>query len=180
MSLWIEQWTVDQVCDWLYRMNAEEKVPLFRENNVTGSVLLTLSAGDLTQQLGFKEEEARALLDKLRSWITVMEEMQSDTRAEGQEGAGATIIPKEHQSIAALISQWSVSQVCKWVARVGLEHKVASFRANNVDGPVLLTLSEKDLLEDLRFSKEETAGFLEQLHHWVEVTERRLSGYQSA
>mmetsp|Transcript_33390 Transcript_33390/g.59763 ORF Transcript_33390/g.59763 Transcript_33390/m.59763 type:complete len:181 (-) Transcript_33390:171-713(-) len=180
MSSWVKHWTVDQVCDWLYRMNMEEKVPVFRENNVTGGVLLTLTVGDLTQQLGFEAAEAQELSNKLQSWISIMSEMQEEAAAENDKGAGATSIPAQHKSIAALISQWSIAQVGQWLGKVGFGSKAAAFRSNNVDGSVLLTLSDKDLTEDLGFSEEETASFLQHLHHWVEVTEKRLSGYQSA
>jgi hypothetical protein len=45
---------VDNVCAWLDRLGLAEHAPRFRENDVDGSLLMTLTRDELTDDLGIK------------------------------------------------------------------------------------------------------------------------------
>ncbi len=51
-------------------------------------------------------------------------------------------------------------QVCGWVQMLHMDSVVDCIRANNIDGPVLLTLTEKDLVADVGVEPEEAQKLL--------------------
>uniref|UniRef100_A0A061S7L4 SAM domain-containing protein n=1 Tax=Tetraselmis sp. GSL018 TaxID=582737 RepID=A0A061S7L4_9CHLO len=123
-----------------------------RDNNVDGPVLLTLSIKDLTQEMSFSTEEALDLLQKRNTWADIWDRTRESLEQETPDG---------------LTSLWSLSanQVCEWAQAEGFGHRSGALAANNVDGVVLLTLSKRDLAEELGFTENEATEFLERVHH---------------
>ncbi|KAM9240939.1 sterile alpha motif domain-containing protein 3 [Leptosomus discolor] len=63
----MENWSVDQVCNWLRQRNLEELVPKFREEEVSGAALLALN-DRMVQQLVKKIGHQAVLMDLINKY----------------------------------------------------------------------------------------------------------------
>lgn len=61
-----------------------------------------------------------------------------------------------------LVSDWSEQDVSSWLLEEGLEGLVDKFRANNIDGTELLSLTKETLASELHIGEEETHTLLSQ------------------
>lgn len=58
----ITEWSVDDVCSWLYHINLGEHVDMFRANEVDGRMLLILTMEDITEELGLSKLQAKKVI----------------------------------------------------------------------------------------------------------------------
>lgn len=58
--------------------------------------------------------------------------------------------------LTLLASDWSEQEVSSWLVGEGLEGLVDKFRANNIDGTELLSLTKETLASELHIGEEET------------------------
>ena len=61
----VSQWSVDNVCTWLSAIGLGSKAAPFKDNAVDGSLLSTLSAEDLSADLGLSNIQAKKVLHEL-------------------------------------------------------------------------------------------------------------------
>jgi len=83
----VETWDLDEVCIWMNAIGLGEKVQPFRENTVDGETLVSLSHGDLTQELGLSTLQAKKVLRCLDE----TKEMAAMREGGGSEGGGNPI-----------------------------------------------------------------------------------------
>lgn len=58
-----------------------------------------------------------------------------------------------------LVSDWSEKDVSSWLMEEGLEGLVDKFRANNIDGSELLSLTKEALASELQIGEERNIHF---------------------
>ena len=52
-------------------------------------------------------------------------------------------------SLPQLMQDWDVSDVCRWLTRIGLPHLATAFRVHDIDGKLLCRLDDDDLVGEL-------------------------------
>lgn len=57
--------------------------------------------------------------------------------------------------LTLLVSDWSEQDVSSWLVEEGLKGLVDKFRANNIDGTELLSLTKETLASELHIGEEE-------------------------
>lgn len=57
--------------------------------------------------------------------------------------------------LTLLVSDWSEQDVSSWLVEEGLKGLVDKFRANNIDGTELLSLTKETLVSELHIGEEE-------------------------
>lgn len=77
--------------------------------------------------------------------------MLRDKEKEKETETGEKECTKEAKLTAAEVSQWGIDEVCEWLRGLKLDDVtddyIARFRANHIDGDVLLSLTHEDLEE---------------------------------
>ncbi|XP_054051832.1 sterile alpha motif domain-containing protein 3 [Rissa tridactyla] len=76
----MENWSVDQVCNWLRQRNLAELVPKFREEEVSGAALLALN-DRMVQQLVKKIGHQAVLMDLIHKYQQQKSGLESLTRS---------------------------------------------------------------------------------------------------
>lgn len=61
--------------------------------------------------------------------------------------------------LTLLVSDWSEKDVSSWLVEEGLEGLVDKFRANNIDGSELLSLTKETLASELHIGEERNTHF---------------------
>jgi hypothetical protein len=123
----VTKWRVSEVLQWLESRGLGQFKGQFRDNDVTGKVLLKLSSATLTDELGVSSPSDRVVLDE----VAALERNMVN------------------------VDGWSEAQVARWIEGLELDmhEHVSMFKYHNVDGALLLQLTEQDLIDDLKITK---------------------------
>eukprot|EP00741_Cyanophora_paradoxa_P001048 tig00000455_g1009.t1 len=99
-------------------------------------------------QLRAREEVQRKAAEEAQR--KAAEEAQRKAAEEAQRKAAEDAVPRTEKRIV----EWSVTDVCAWVREdVQLPEYVDAFKANGVDGKLLVELGEKELEQDLKVER---------------------------
>jgi hypothetical protein len=162
------QWKSKEVSIWLKALGLSSLVEHFEKNKIYGDILLDVNEETL-KDLGItsigitkkilnsierihpeyfqkkakkeKEEEKKQPMKKEK-----VETPRSKTKTLFEK-LESTNSQTKCLDIKRLARKWDVSLVCEWLSSIGMTQYVSNFSKNQIDGPLLLTLSQEDLSE---------------------------------
>jgi len=135
----VKEWTIDDVQTWLKDLKFENYSTSFRDELVDGEVLITLTDDDLQKQLKItKSLHLKRMRQKLTSVIKEADEQEE----------------KYDSKDAPDVLNWGVDRVIEWLKKLSFDKYVKDFEENKVDGELLVTLEDDDIIDEMNVRKD--------------------------